>query len=220
MNKITQVKAFNNGFNVNDYFILLYIKDHMYMTTFKTIDIINEYPILSLSAVNIKSGIEKIEDLELIELLEWERGVFRIKYNNENIYNFFKDEEVIVKKEKKPRAQKVKEFDVPEEIKDIISYYNSMSFLPKYKSNTENGINAVKALLKNHNVDDIKDAISFADSQKWVQLKVSELWFNFTWIMIKLEDFMEGGKYRKQYAPTNKKPIFSSTEDDKIEVFL
>lgn len=195
MNSVLQAKCKNLGLNLKDLFILEYLKSkYIFVEEFKSSDIVNENPLLETP--DIKSALEKLEDCGLIYMdKEWDRGTFSISFGLEKMIDLYKIEDVEIKKEKKKTVKKQQQ-EVPDEVKLILDEYNKTD-MPS-ASLTDRRKKAINSVLSKYKVEDIVDAMKYACSQRWVLDKSSEKWMDLAWILTRIDEFMEGGKYRKK----------------------
>lgn len=195
MNSVLQAKCKNLGLNLKDLFILEYLKNkYIFFDEFKSSDIINENPLLETP--DIKSALEKLEDCGLIYMdKEWDRGTFSISFGIEKMIELYKIEDVEIKKEKKKTVKKQQQ-EVSDEVKLILDEYNKTD-MPS-ASLTDRRKKAINSALSKYKVEDIVDAMKYACSQRWVLDKSSEKWMDLAWILTRIDEFMEGGKYRKK----------------------
>lgn len=195
MNSVLQAKCKNLGLNLKDLFILEYLKSkYIFVEEFKSSDIVNENPLLETP--DIKSALEKLEDCGLIYMdKEWDRGAFSISFVIEKMIELYKIEDVEIKKEKKKTVKKQQQ-EVSDEVKLILDEYNKTD-MPS-ASLTDRRKKAINSALSKYKVEDIVDAMRYACSQRWVLDKSSEKWMDLAWILTRIDEFMEGGKYRKK----------------------
>lgn len=211
MNQVVQAKAINLGLSLKDLLLMIYIKDtFIYKEYFVSAEIINDNPIIFASASEIKKSIEILETTGIINLLEWNKGKFKIEVDKNMVRDLFALELVELKKaDRTVIRKKVEKKENPEEWQIIIDYYNSFDVMPVCKSVTTRREKALKEALSKHSIDDIKNAIEYALRQHWVLNKKDEGWMDIAWILNKTEDFLEGGQYRKNETKTKASNFFS-----------
>lgn len=216
MNSVLQAKCKNLGLNLKDLFILEYLKNkYIFVEEFKSSDIISENPLLETA--DIKSALEKLEDCGLIYMdKEWDRGIFAISFGLEKMLNLYKIEDVEIKKEKKRRNKK-SGLEMNEDEKAIFEFYSTLSCLPDYKKITDKGLYAMKSALSQYSLNDIKDALAYANEQQWLIRKANEPWCNFHWILTRIGDFIVGGKYRNKKQEVKQESIIPMS---KVSVIL
>lgn len=213
MNKILQVKAINMEMGINGFLVLDFLRTRMYRNTFKASEVQNEYPLFLTKSTDVKDGLRKIHSIGLVNVISWDNGMFVLSYNNEKLIEFFKDEDIKIKKEVKKKT--TTEISLSPEEEDVINEYKKYETLPQFRVITQSKVNNLRLAMNGYGVEDIKDAIKYASEQTWVANKITESWCNFEWIMKRLPDFMIGGKYRNEI----KKKV-ETTKDDSMKVFL
>lgn len=198
MNKIIQAKAVNMGLVLKDLFLLQYFKDQfLYTNTFTSSEINKDNPLLDTK--DIKESLERLVDCELVEMIEeWNRGTFKISLIPDNIKTLYKIENVEIKKEKKKKEKKVTYLDNKPEVQNLLNFYGTMVFLPQFAKITERIVAIADEKIQKYSLDDIKDALIYANDQQWLRNKANENWCTFNWIMNKIDEFIPGGKYRKK----------------------
>lgn len=195
MNTVLQAKALNLNLGIKDMFILDVLKStYIFSSQMSSTEITKQNPLINTK--DLKESLEKLEDAGLIVLVdEWDRGKFTIEFNKENLQGLYELEDVEIKKER-AKKKEVK-IEVSKDEREVFTYYSTLSSLPDYKKMTDKGLEQIKNILSKYNLEEVKDALKYANEQHWLINKTGERWLNFVWIMSRLEDFMVGGKYRK-----------------------
>lgn len=191
-----------------DFLVLLYLKNHMYLNDFKYADIFNEYPIFLGKSKDVSDALKVLSELEFLSF-EWDKGKFSVNYNVNKFIEFFtpeKEQIIKIKRETKSPKEVKTEFNKKE--LDIINYYKELQTLPKIITMTPKRIFALKNALEHYNVSEIKDALLFASKQQWLINKTGEQWCDMSWILNKIYEFMPNGKYNKEVE--NKIPTFAN----------
>lgn len=75
---------------------------------------------------------------------------------------------------------KEKNKDIYAEVEAVLSYYDSLENLPKYKGLTAMRKSHVKARLDDYGIDEVKRTLELANESKY--LNSGNRWFNFDWI--------------------------------------
>lgn len=212
MDSYLQARAMNLGMSCQDFLVLIYLKNHMYLRKFKGVDICNEYPIFIKSLKNIQDSLSKLQDLEMLEF-SWDRGNIDIQYNIDKFEDFFTpDESKIVQIKRVTPTKKNKVGDFNDDENEIIQYYKTIQTLPRVISMTPKRVFALRDALSKYSKDEIKEALLFASQQQWLINKTDEIWCDMSWILNKIGDFMSGGKYNKD----TQKPVIIETKTSTI----
>ena len=200
MNNLIQAKCKELGMSYKDMALLEYIRrTYIYTDEYHTSDIYNDNILCFNSSTDVKESLEKIEECGLWAISSYTRGKFTLDINKEVLKGVYTNESVVVVKRQK--KEKVKgELLSPEE-NDIIEYYKTFDVFPKLSSLTQRRKVALNDSLSKYSVSDIKDALLYASEQEWLKRHLGALWYDFGWLLINIDKFMEGGKYRY-----NKKP--------------
>ena len=168
----------------------------MYLQQLKSSDIQKETPIFVTSARELKTALEKLRELDFIQYA-WDKGDIDIQYNIEKFKDFFTIEDVIVQKETAKKTTRINNNYTPE-ILEIKDYYQSLKTLPEIKTITPRRLLAIQNALQRFSIDEIKNAMLFASKQEWLIKRSQEQWCDMAWILERIEDFMDGGKYKKK----------------------
>ena len=196
-----QIRAMNIGMSYQDFILLIYLREHMYLTNMKCVDIYNTYPIFLKTSKNVQDSLEKLNSLDFIEHV-WDKGQISILYNVDKFTEFFTPEKDKVIKIKRPTQVKNNASLFSDEENEIIEYYKTLQTLPKVVSMTPKRILSLQNALSEYSVDNIKEALLFASKQQWLVSKSDERWCDMSWILDKISEFMSGGKYNKEKVDT------------------
>lgn len=71
-------------------------------------------------------------------------------------------------------------------------------------------------LLTGKKIEDIREAIVYASTVKWLANHTDKSWFGLMWLLCKIDDFSIGGKYREG----NREQINKGDDDDNIDIGL
>ena len=198
MDNYLQIRAMNLGMNYQDFIVLIYLKEHMYMNDFKYQELFNDYPLFLGRSKDVSDALSILSKLEFISY-DWNKGKFSVEYNTDKFVEFFTpDKEQVIKIVRPTNTLKQKEDMFNKKELDIIDYYKDLPTLPKVVSMTPRRISALKNAIENYSIDDIKDALLFASKQQWLIDKTGEQWCDMSWILNKISDFMPNGKYNKE----------------------
>lgn len=198
MDNYLQIRAMNLGMNYQDFIVLIYLKEHMYMNDFKYQELFNDYPLFLGRSKDVSDALNILSKLEFISY-DWNKGKFSVEYNTDKFVEFFTpDKEQVIKIVRPTNTLKQKEDMFNKKELDIIDYYKDLPTLPKVVSMTPRRISALKNAIENYSIDDIKNALLFASKQQWLIDKTGEQWCDMAWILNKISDFMPNGKYNKE----------------------
>ena len=65
-------------------------------------------------------------------------------------------------------------------------------------------------------LEDIREAIVYASTVKWLANHTDKSWFGLMWLLCKIDDFSIGGKYREG----NREQINKGDDDENIDIGL
>lgn len=195
MNSVLQAKALKFGLDYRALCLITYIKDtYIFTKEYTSVDITNNNPLIFINSTEVKRSLDLLEDCDMISIDYWSKGKFMITPNADNLKELFTNSLVQIVKDKKVR--RVKKEEISGDIKLILDEYNKTD-MPS-ASLTDRRKKAIDNVLSKYKVEDIIDALKFACSQRWVLDKSSENWMDLAWILNRIDEFMEGGKYRKK----------------------
>lgn len=195
MDSVLQAKALKSGLDYRALCLILYIKDtYIFTQEYTSIEITNSNPLVFINSTEVKRSLDLLESCNMISINYWNKGKFMITPNIENLKELFTNSFVQIVKDKKVR--KVKKEEISGDIKLILEEYNKTD-MPS-ASLTDRRKKAIDNALSKHKVEDIVDALKYASEQRWVLDKSSENWMDLAWLLSRIDDFMDGGKYRKK----------------------
>ncbi|MGL5715415.1 MAG: hypothetical protein ACRCX2_20520 [Paraclostridium sp.] len=208
----------NKEVTYRGYELLQYLKD-TYFSDIKGSELQKLRPLVFKESRDVKQAFEELEKAMLISG-EYKNGVIRNVIPNIQILLGIANLDtgiVVVKAE--PKKKSVKQ-EVPEDALSIIKYYNEFPELPRPATATPLVISRIEEKLKFMPVEQIKEAIEFASKQSWLINKGSENWCSMAWVINVINEFSDGGKYRKDStATTTTESKYSAMmENDSVEV--
>lgn len=102
------------------------------------------------------------------------------------------------KNEKKEKNEKKKDTT---EVSAVLSYYDSLENLPKYKGLSSQRKSHVKARINEYGIEEVKNVLYKADASDFLRSSIGGNWYNFDWI----------------FNPTNFLKILECNYDNKEE---
>jgi len=214
MNSVMQVSAINRNLDLKALVLLNYIRDHFFMEKIVGSKLQLSNPLVFTSSADVKSAFERLVD-EGFLFGVYNRGVISsMELNFESFKDFYSAEDVVIKREKKSF---VKKKEISGEEVEIVDHYNKYPELPRPSTLTPTNRVIIKSKLDLYSLDEIKDAITFADEVNWIKSKLEEPWLNLTWIIRNIENFMPDGKYRN--IRQVKEPAYVSSNTEEVDLF-
>ncbi|MGL5713820.1 MAG: hypothetical protein ACRCX2_12430 [Paraclostridium sp.] len=207
----------NKAVTYRGYELLQYLKD-TYFSDVRGSELQKLRPLVFKESRDVKQAFEELVGAMLISG-EYKNGVIKNVIPNIQILLAMANLDtgiVVVKAE--PKKKSVKK-EVHEDVLSIIKYYNEFPELPRPATATPLVISRIEEKLKFMPVEQIKEAIEFASKQSWLINKGGENWCSMAWVINVINEFSDGGKYRKDSTGTTTESKYSAMmENDSVEV--
>lgn len=203
-----QLNAVNNGLSIFELVTLDVLLKAI--NEISEAEIKNSLPFFFSTTLHVRKVVAALEEKDYVEILDKVDTLYHYKLNVSKVKDVYATNTKIKVKQVKVSTTK----DEPiNEYKNIYSSYNT-SGLRKIRVNIGTD-NLIKKHLETYTLEQIEDAMRFAVTQQWIINKAGENWCNINWILGKLNEFMEGGKYNR-----NRDLIKTSLSDEEFESFI
>lgn len=208
----------SKGVTYRGYELLQYLKD-TYFSDVRGSELQKLRPLVFRESRDVKQAFEELTTAMVISG-EYKNGVIRgVAPNTQMLLDMANLDAGIVVVKAEPKKKSAKK-DIPEDILSIIKYYNEFPELPRPATATPLVVSRIEEKLKFMPVEQIKEAIEFASKQSWLINKGAETWCTMAWVMNVINEFSDGGKYRKDSIATaiTESKYSAMMENDSVEV--
>lgn len=195
-NNQLQTFCVNNGVTKDGYILLHYFHSRFFPYSIKNSDIYSDMPMFFSSKPQLSDAINSLVESGFIEVSD-NRTEYEITWHHSKVRELFDSvESVLIKK---PRVKTVKkEIDESETVRlTILNHYKTLGNLKQQSKMTDFLRTAIDKSLETYSKEQVIEALSYANTCEWLANSIDKLWNNAGWVIKNIENFMEGGKYRK-----------------------